>query len=325
MASLLDLESPRFAGHESFPFRYGWLKKGVDAISGEDASLFFARPDALIPLGVGKNMVYSIRHWLVVLGLAEMYGKGRGRKSDLRPSDFATELLGDEGWDPYLEDEGTLWLLHHRLVMSRERAATWWWGFHRPPTATFRRSELVAELLAAAAAKGWRATAGTVKRDVDCFVRTYLPLARQRADSEDAVACPLTTLGLVQPTSEKDEYILSYGFQPSLPDAIFRWAVAEFCRDTNVSVGDAFSVSLERLLHDEGSPGRVFRLSEEAMLERLYRLGHHTHGDWEYDETSGLRQLRVRRLGDASRHLNDYYQLRRGESLGRLTLLKEAV
>jgi hypothetical protein len=28
-----------FAGHETFPFRYAWLKKGVDGV-GEDAALF---------------------------------------------------------------------------------------------------------------------------------------------------------------------------------------------------------------------------------------------------------------------------------------------
>jgi len=52
-------EGPSFSGHESFPLRYGWLKKCVDAVA-EDA-VFFARDDAMVALGVGKNMVRAVK------------------------------------------------------------------------------------------------------------------------------------------------------------------------------------------------------------------------------------------------------------------------
>jgi hypothetical protein len=49
-----------FSGHETFPFRYLWLKKGFDAVRDNPGA--FTRPDATTTLGVGKNMVRSIRH-----------------------------------------------------------------------------------------------------------------------------------------------------------------------------------------------------------------------------------------------------------------------
>jgi hypothetical protein len=60
---------PSFSGHETFPFRYAWLKKGVDAVSQDP--LVFSDDRAMIKLGVGKNMVRSIRHWCLAARLIE--------------------------------------------------------------------------------------------------------------------------------------------------------------------------------------------------------------------------------------------------------------
>src|SRR5690606_10711010 len=92
---------PTFGGHEKFAFRYGWLKKGVDA-AVEDPTIF-SHDLALVTLGVGKNMVRSIRHWCLATNvLEEMEGPGRVRS--LQPSEFGKRLLLPDGWDPYLED-----------------------------------------------------------------------------------------------------------------------------------------------------------------------------------------------------------------------------
>lgn len=48
-----------FSGHETFPFRYAWLKKGLDGLIKKPT--LFTSEDAVIDLGVGKNMVRSIR------------------------------------------------------------------------------------------------------------------------------------------------------------------------------------------------------------------------------------------------------------------------
>ena len=50
-----------FSGHESFACKSLWLKKGYDFVVQERD---FNAPDAVIHLGVGKNMVSSIRYWL---------------------------------------------------------------------------------------------------------------------------------------------------------------------------------------------------------------------------------------------------------------------
>src|SRR5215216_2855503 len=88
-----------FSGHETFPFRYPWLKKGFDAVR-EDGDAFL-RDDAITTLGVGKNMVRSIRHWCLAAGVLE---ENRESGPAMRQTALGKLLLADDGLDPYLED-----------------------------------------------------------------------------------------------------------------------------------------------------------------------------------------------------------------------------
>ena len=87
-----------FAGHQTFAFRYSWLKKGLDLVRSDSGS--FQRDDAVVQLGVGKNMVESIRHWCLATQILEEESGTRAR--DLRPTELGSSLLSDNGWDPYL-------------------------------------------------------------------------------------------------------------------------------------------------------------------------------------------------------------------------------
>ena len=88
MNLVLGGKRPTFGGHEKFVFRQGWLKKGVDATT-EDG-LIFTRDEALVKLGVGKNMVRSIRHWCLTAGLLEEVG--RVRLIDIEPEELIKHL-----------------------------------------------------------------------------------------------------------------------------------------------------------------------------------------------------------------------------------------
>ena len=113
---------PILSGHEKFAFRHGWLKKGVDAAT-RDPNLF-SDDQALVQLGVGKNMVRSIRHWCLATGLL-VEDSTAAKRTRLHPTELATRLIFDRGWDPYLEDAGTLWLLHWQLTTNPIRGIVW--------------------------------------------------------------------------------------------------------------------------------------------------------------------------------------------------------
>ncbi len=86
----------RFSGHESFPCRYAWIPKAVEAIAG-NPEVFGDIEEAMVKLGLGKNMVQSLRFWVQAMRVAESAGSG------LRVTEFGQQVFGAKGLDPYLE------------------------------------------------------------------------------------------------------------------------------------------------------------------------------------------------------------------------------
>jgi len=309
----LQFESGSFAGHETFPFRYTWLRKAMDFVGKEPDA--FGREDAMVELGVGKNMVRSMRHWALACGVLEEEPGTRGRK--LRATSFGRSLLGAEGWDPYLEDQASIWLLHAQLASRPEWATTWYWVFNHLPQPEFSKTELSKWLMAFVTDKGWgRIGEVSIRRDIDCFVRTYVPSTPGRKTPvEDTLDCPLVELGLVREFGTRSHYIVSRSVQPTLPDDLVAWRLAEFLERMELTTG---TISLEKVAYAPGSPGRVFCLSEDALVARLERLGAVTSSDMTFDDTAGLRQVLVSRRPEPNEILSRYYRRARHPAGGRV-------
>ena len=282
-----DVRAYAFSGHETFPFRYAWLHKGVRYLDGRED--LFVSDDALVVLGVGKNMVRSIRHWCEAVEIIERSDR-RGR-AEVTP--FGHALFAAEGWDPFLEDPGTLWILHWRLAHSRRPASTWHLAFTVWNEPTFTRDGLVTWLLDLAKTEGrTQATQNSMRRDVEVFVRTYVPSGTKRDLAlEDTFDCPLVDLGLISEQG-KGLYQFERGPKPTLPDEIFAYALLDFwCR----SAPEQETLSFERVLYAPGSPGAAFKLSENALAERLERV--HELTSLSYDDTAGMRLVLRPRSG----------------------------
>jgi len=273
----------RFSGHETFPFRYAWLPKGLRAIEGDPS--VFSREDAIVTLGVGKNMAQSIQHWCEVLSLIRPRRRADGYERTL----LGTRLFGVHGWDPYLEDQGTLWLLHWLLVSYPELASTWSLAFTKWNAEVFSGEELEAWILSMVP-HGRRASRNSIHRDVEVFLRTYVPRGNgSDGPLEDTFDCPLVELGLIEEEGN-GIYRFVRGPKPALPDAIFSFAVVDYW--TRFSASQK-SMSFETVLHGEASPGAAFRLSESALSDLLERLP--SESGVSFDETAGLRQLLLKR------------------------------
>lgn len=295
----------QFSGHETFPLRYGWLKKVVDAISGENGSRkradVFDTDHAIGEYGVGKNMVASMRHWAVTAGVV----------TALPPHDSLTELgemlLGAEGLDPYLERPASLWLLHWKIATNDHRATTWCWAFNQYAGLEFERNQLVKEVAAFCHERGWRRISeGTIRRDVECFIRTYV-VGRNKSGEvgEDSLECPLAELELIVPTGARSRYQFVRGAKPNLPDGVVNFALAEFWQRRQ----DSESLTLSAMAFDLGSPGRVFKLDESSLAERLSRIEETSHGAFRWSETAGLQQVhRVKPEYDPMKFLKAAYQ-----------------
>lgn len=284
---------PQFSGHETFPMRYGWLKKAYDAINETDQTkdnrYVFREDDAISRFGVGKNMVASIRHWGSATGvLAEDQGTGIIRTTKLGQLIFGNNK--QPGRDPYLEAPSTLWLLHWQLSSSPQKT-TWYWAFNHYPGVNFDRTQLVDRIAKVAHVCQWKRTSkATIKRDVECFVRSYVPhQITGKKSPEDTLESPLTELGLIKNVGKRDGFRFVVGSKPSLGDGIFMYALISFWESSNYK--DLKQLPFDIIARSPSSPGRVFLLDENELAERLFRIKETSKGAMEWSETSGIKGI----------------------------------
>ena len=288
MNELNVIQAQAYSGHESFPLRFTWLTKAVRKCESIKLSDLFARDDAVVHLGVGKNMVRSIRFWAVNTGMLEPIDSA-GRATRYRPSVLGSLLFGSEGYDPFMEDPGTIWLLHWQLATKRH-LGTWFWVFNELREVEFQKSAIVRELLRTIKLRSGKQVAEeTLERDVDCLLRTYVPSdPDKRFSREELLDCPLTELGLIRRSGERDTFSFLRGSHESLSLPVFAYALLAFW---NALAPKSHTIRFDQIAFLPGSPGQVFKLSENAAIGLLHDLAELTKGRVRFDETSGLRQV----------------------------------
>jgi hypothetical protein len=282
-----------FSGHETFVLRSNWLKKAYDLLQ-ERPDLFFLE-DAFVRLGVGKNMAQSIRFWGRACNVFERLESGAGHRATW----LGTALFDDiHGWDPFLVTPTSRWLLHWQIVSHPEAAFTFYYTFNLLRRGEFTALQLAQQIVQIVAQlSGKPPSPATIGRDIDCMLRCYLrpDAAKLGPAAEDALHCPLHELNLLQPLPGQPTYHLVSGVRPDLLDELVAFAALQQAR----ALGRA-TVAFNELAYGERSPGRIFRLDEDALLSCLLRCEKATHGRAAYSEGGGIRQLAWRDLEDES-------------------------
>jgi hypothetical protein len=283
-------EKLQFSGHETFPLRQLWLRKAYIAVRGAngnsaESKKVFADDAAIRRFGVGKNMVASIRHWALA---CDVLAEGDGGSIEL--GSIGDLLFGVNGVDQYLEKPATCWLVHWLLAGRGHRSTTWFWVFNRVTHQSFDRSSIVRDLESLVAQRGYRVSSNTLKRDVEVCLRCYLP-RHEGNESDDSAEPLLTDLALI---TESKSGILQFsrGAQKTLPDAVFAYALTEYWRRWERSAdASQKTLSFESIAHDYGSPGRVFKLDESSVSDRLSNLEEVTNGAIRWTDSAGIRQV----------------------------------
>ena len=280
-----DFKRYSLGGHEKFVFRHSWLRKGYDAILTDPN--IFSNERALVMLGVGKNMVRAIRHWCLVTGI--IIYEDQGRKNILKPGWLGYQLFGGPGWDPYLEDIGTLLLLHWQLVSNLERGLIWHLLFSSYLETEFSKRQLQIFLEKQISNLGIRTTEAMINREVDCCLRTYLTVKVSKYQTkEETLDCPLSELGLLRFSAETGTYYFNIGPKPSLPKEIFGATLLLFLSGL---IENRRTISIEECIYRKSSPGQVYKLDENSVVVYLEWLEQILDGGLRLEETAGLRQI----------------------------------
>lgn len=293
----------RCSGHESFACRYSWIPKALESLR-EGPKTLEDEDEAMVRLGVGKNMVRSIRFWIQVFGTAESCKQG------LVPTRFGGAVFGERGLDPYLEDPKTLWLLHWNVSSIRDDALfAWDFILSRWPKAEFTRSEV-----AAAAARSLRGadkaiSKVTLDQHLDIFIRTYCASAPDDTALEDELDSPLAQIRLVERVATRvadkaneDLYALRIDEKPEVSPQMFVYCVDDFWQRHRPNEK---TLSFRDVAFAPGGPGTVFRLTEQSVRSRLESIESDSNGHFDYNESSGVPSIARTRV--RSPQLKDVY------------------
>lgn len=296
-----------FARHETFHLRHGWLRKAYFGVKNTEGPInVFHAEDATEVLGVGKNMVRSIRFWaLAAKILEERPNRANTRLSDVKVSRFGAELF--EWWDQYLEDPASHWLLHWELLAPKCFLPVWWILLTEFNALEFTEDDAVEFVSRRVEVSSFDVpNVSSIRKDVNIFLRSYAPSPdRQvRAGIDDSFDCQFRELGLIRRGASPRTYRFNFGPKSSLPPAIVAFACLQHA--SRGAAAQTFSIA--RFTADTGGPGQVFKLPESALYDALLAAAE-SNAEISVGVTNGAPQLVWK--GDASvaanQILNRYY------------------
>jgi hypothetical protein len=281
-----------FSGHESFQCRHLWLKKGYDYVSDGKS---FSDEDAVVKLGVGKNMVGSIRFWMKAFNILSAEDK---------LTVFAHKLLSStDGYDPFMEDEATVWLLHYQLV-KKGFASTYSIVFNelRRDKIEFTKENYVAFVKRKSETeKSFPINEKTLLEDFAVMSKMYLRSDAQNKDKEDSFSGLLTELDLVKNISKgkEDFFIIENTERDEIPEDVILFAILD---------GENFdlSINLNTIEQDYNSVGAIFALNRTGIMSKIERLAE-KYSFLNFKDQAGIKELQFKKKPTAMSILDKYY------------------
>jgi hypothetical protein len=285
-----------FSGHDTFHCRHLWLKKGYEFVN---AGKKFTDNDAVVFLGVGKNMVSAIRFWMKAFDLIN---------EDDELELIAHKIFADKtGWDPYLEDDATLWILHHNLVKNGY-ASTYSLVFNqlRKEKIEFSKKNYIDFINRKCQLDGIRlSSANTLDSDFGVFGKMYLRTDSQSKDKEDTFSGILTELDLVVGIKKGTDLWLAIenNDRDDLPEEIILFAILS---------DDRFdlSVNIRSLEIEDNSIASIFAITRTGLENKMESISNNKKKfkNFTYSNHAGTKELQFTKRIDPIEILNTYYE-----------------
>ena len=274
-----------FSGHETFHCKSLWLKKGYD-FAREGFS--FNDEDAVVVLGVGKNMVSSIKYWLRAFGLINMENK---------PTPFADYIFDTEnGLDPFLEDTQTLWLLHWNLIYTNYATIyrQVFLNFHKERK-NFSKANVFSFLKRKNNDKAFSGIVwndNTINRDIAMLIKMYVSPDTNVYEDYTSI---LLDLNLIK-RAGKEEYEFNYVTKAKINPLVFFYAVHKLSDGSQV-------VEFDKMLE----LAMVFCLSQNELYDIFNQLTA-INSNITFDNSAGEQLFAVKQNFNEFEILDMYYK-----------------
>ena len=288
----------RFRAHETFFIRKGWLSKGIKNVVADPAVFMGNSGNPMDVLGIGSNMVKSLRYWLQTVGLTTEPAYGKKEQS---LTDFGKLV---KKYDPYIEELGTLWLLHYHLAKNLNDATSWYFFFNEFKLMEFDKDDFVRQLSAFLRMQNEEVSERSLEDDYNCIINTYLSRMKsnpEKVQPESNIDCPLGELGLIDISNKKNKIYrkVSPKKETIHPLVVFAVIIDKAC--------GAREIKISSLQNDKLNIGKVFNMDIISLTSILYEL--ELLGFIKVVRTAGLDIIKIN--GDFSfiSSVEEYYKM----------------
>ena len=277
-----------FSGHEKFECKIDWITKGLNTFSKNNQIFNLTNiEDKIETLGLGINMIKSLKHWMQVLGLTEQYKLTKLGYTILKK-------------DPYLESSDTLWLLHWNIVKNQERATLYNLFFNTIYPHKFTKEYILKHITLWLKNNDIKLSQTTIKSDIDVFIRMY-----KSNDTQDLNLNLFSELKLITEQAI-GIYALNINAATDISDYAFIYILKDYIDTQNNSSSE--SISMDDIQRGKLSLQKSLCMGESILYNKIHRLEHLTEGKIAYSEASGIRQIYINRSLNKADLLHRIYQ-----------------
>ena len=245
------MEKIRLRRHESFPLREGWIEKGIQSISINGA-LTFSKDNGVKLLGIGANMVKSLKYWMIASNIID-----ESLKTNL--TEFGEALLKN---DPYMEKDISWCFLHYFLVSNFKQSPVLYYIYNIYSGKHIDKDNLKQEICEYFGRKEYEYNTKLVYEDVNMYLRLYFN-DNKDLNPEDNLSSPLTKLNLLDKNINNDGYVKKSSDLNSLNYLVVYYALQNLYQD-NFEITDAYI--------KEGSPCKIFNLDKGVFNQFIVQL-----------------------------------------------------
>lgn len=235
--------------HESFSIREGWLVKGIKTV--KEYGNVFGISNATDILGIGTNMVKSLKYWMTATKL--IVEKNR---------EMALSELGKiiDEYDPYLEDVFSWWLVHINMITNEEDSYIYNLFFNKCNAKTFSKRELYDNFCTVLNDEKYLFNENILQDEVNMVIKTYT-IDEKIDNPENNFICPLSELKLLKKI-DRDTYEKNKPEYRNLHYLVVYYLICKLLNDRD-------NISINELLKENNSPSKLLNLDKNLLNEYL--------------------------------------------------------
>ena len=254
----------KFKKNESFYIRDGCFEKALNSINELENNIFYKNEGMKI-LGIGSNMVKSLKYWLFSSNVIELKGR------EIQLSEFGLLILK---YDKYLESKFIWFLIHYFLVRNTFECPIFC-GVFNFDIKTFSKNDIINEFISSFDNLGVSYKKDYIEDDLNVFLKSYIT-ENVSENPEDNYICPLSGLKLLQ--KRGDKYCKIRPAYSSLSYLIIYFVLQELYSNQSFIIEDS--------MYENNSPVSVFNLDKNMYLQYLDEMK--KHGLIIINKTAGL-------------------------------------